>query len=420
MADNKVTPSAVISNDISPDGSPTGNTAAAPLSSQVQKEVQQPPAEKKIESIKDLDKVDDGQQYQPPVKDAKEPTIDDFLDAGAKLVEPKKEIEPIKDKQSPTDDKVIEQPKGDDKQDDKQDDNARDFTGIDEAFVPHFKRMSNEAFNRLKPLYLEHAKTKQEFEQLKEQHKKTAEEFESFKKNGPQIPENYYDHPQAFVLTPEFTSKLQQTQDSELIYNHWTKQLDKIAAGEKEVDILDIDRRTGEYYISKSIPADRNAENQISKWKAGAERILVNNQAELQAIQKTFHEKYKQSRGEVSQIENAYFSGLDKPENKQTYDPIIKDTYDKLPPALKLSNGMFIAKALTLLTVFGNLLKQAAAEKTGQQQQTNGNGNGNTNGQQQRISGPSAGETSGGGARSNTPGSKEVSMDDFEALKNGI
>src|SRR2546422_9275523 len=157
----KVTPAALISTDISADGVPL-KTTAAPVKSTTQ---QDKPSAK---SIQDLEKVDDTKTPEQLAEekieeDNSKVDFDQFLEASGK---PKSEtkVEEKKVETVPKDDKdtSLEQKEKVVTKDEKQkvSDDARDYSEIDEKDVSHFKRMSNDAFNALKPIYKEYKKLK--------------------------------------------------------------------------------------------------------------------------------------------------------------------------------------------------------------------------------------------------------------------
>jgi len=120
---------------------------------------------------------------------------------------------------------------------------SRTLDDIDENDRPLFKAMSNETFNKLKPIYLEHKQLKQENESLKESRKKEAVTI--------------YGHPKSFTLTKEYETQLNDYNLSEKIKSHWSLQAAKVSRGEKWQD-LDMDPKTGKLVLSE--PKESNAE----------------------------------------------------------------------------------------------------------------------------------------------------------------
>jgi len=123
---------------------------------------------------------------------------------------------------------------------------SRTLDEIDENDRPLFKAMSNETFNKLKPIYLEHKQLKQENEALKESKKKDVATI--------------YGHPKSFSLTKEYETHLNDYNLSERIKSHWSLQASKVSRGEKWQD-LDMDPKTGRLVLSE--PKESNAEAEV-------------------------------------------------------------------------------------------------------------------------------------------------------------
>ncbi len=120
---------------------------------------------------------------------------------------------------------------------------SRPLDDVDEIDRPLFKAMSNETFNKLKPIYLEHKQQKAEIETLKEARKKETSTI--------------YGHPKAFSLTKEYQQHENDYNLSERIKSHWALQSAKVSRGEKWQD-LDMDPKTGKLILSE--PKESNAE----------------------------------------------------------------------------------------------------------------------------------------------------------------
>ncbi len=266
---------------------------------------------------------------------------------------------------------------------------ARDLTGIDAAHHEHFKRMSNESFNALKPIYLENAQLKQAL----------AEKS----KGG--LPDSYYEHETAYVLTPEFASESAKVTDAEAIYNHYAQQANALANGSKTYTIVQRDAQ-GNLVTSAPIQADRNTALQIQRAEQQAYTQYLNAQAALNAIGTMHKQRATEARGQLVELENKGFPALAKPELK----PVIADTITKLLPKAYHNNPLAPMLAKAVLTIMDQGQKLAAQQ--GQTQQTQ---------QKVQTRQPTAAEIAGGGATQQQQGkSDEVTFDDFKRAKAGL
>lgn len=397
---SKATPNVVLMNDISPDGIPTGTTAKTSIREQ-QQVIPEPVKEEKVVDAKSEKKIDDKTKEEPEID------INDFLDITGKKhikTEKKAEDKKVDEKIDPKpDDKIVEL-----------DPNTRQFEGIEEHLVPHFKKMSNDAFNTLKPILQEFKKLKQEVPAKDAQITKLQAEFEALQKNGPQIPETYTEHPDAYLLTPEFKQGLGQIQDAQLILNHWTKQLAEVEGGATEIDVLGLNKETGEYYVSHRAKVDKTTENTLIRYQMHAQQALDNSRAQVATVQATHQAKHQESNKQLEILDSSYFGVFDKTENKAVYEPIIKDTFEKLPMSIPPKTRMFMAKSLTMIVSLSNILKKAAEEKA----KTAPVGDVKVT---KREVQPGAAEAAGdgGGAKTNGANKEEVSFDDFNKVKRG-
>src|SRR5436305_1763019 len=57
--------------------------------------------------------------------------------------------------------------------------------------------------------------------------------LEKAKKGG--IPDSYYEHPNAYVLSPEFTTSSQRVSAAQTILNHWQEQYTELRGGAAEI-----------------------------------------------------------------------------------------------------------------------------------------------------------------------------------------
>lgn len=246
---------------------------------------------------------------------------------------------------------------------DKKAANVRDYSDIEESDVPLFKTMGNDTFNKLKPIYLEHKKIKADIAAKDTELTTTKQQLVDAQKGLVKLPESYYEHPNAVLLTPEFSEKLADVQNANIIYNHWKSELKKVREGAKEINIIGFNQQ-GQLVITNKVAADIDTDDNLREYINHAQTQLVNVQANLKTTQQTFAAKVTEYQNAVKQQEAAYFSGFDKtPEDKKLYDPLIKQHLERLPPPFRASPiASMLAKSLAMNEVLAELIKKASTE----------------------------------------------------------
>lgn len=414
---------------INPDGSINPGPAVQPPPQTQNEPPPQPKADDAPPPKVDAPKVDepkDGDEGEESNVD-----FDQFIEAAGKI--PTGKPQEKKDNLLPSDaDKDKSKDSKTDKDDSKSDDgtdktvnpitkadvSGRDYTGIDETDVPLFKKMGNETFAKLKPVYLENKQLKAEKAEWDGKYKTLNEAHEALKKNGPQFPESYHEHPSAFILSPEFTETAQAIQMAQGVKSHWEQQLDAIAKGAEEIQMLTFNPQTGQYVYGNKIKADKAGELTVMNALNHVSTKIQQYNTDLSVLQKTHGDRHKASISQVAALEEKMFGNLDKPDHKPVYDPLIKSEFDALPSLIKNSPaGKYVAKAHVMLNAFAKLLNQAKEETIQLREQVK-KGGGTTNSGKPRANGGPTGSDIAADSRDKS-GNAEVSITDFESVKGG-
>lgn len=256
-----------------------------------------------------------------------------------KPVDDKPEDKLADNKSATVDDKFIQMPE------------KRDYSGIDEALVPVFKKMGNEFFNNLAPI----AKANVE---LKKTIEATKQETERLKKNA--MPESYYSHPRGYTLTPDFEVAANTAIKAEQIVNHWKTQLEKIEEGESTYRELHINPQNGEFYLSGEVKADKESTEKLRKIVSGSEQQLAGVKNNLVSLASKHNEKYQQAVDAITDFENTSFAYMNG-ENKEKLDPIITDALNKIVPPILQDSPLArpLVKAIFTIQQLGEQLKAA-------------------------------------------------------------
>ena len=388
MADSTKQPSAQsINKDIAPDGTIIGQTGS-PLPPTAPEQSATEPV------VEQADEQSDEQQHVEAAPE-KEFSIEDFKNV---LKTAETEHEEKKDDKKVAAEPVASTDKG------KQD--ARDYSDIDEADKPLFVKMSNESFAKLVPIYKEFKKIKPEYEATKALN-------EQLKKGIVPVPDNYLEHENAFVLTPEFAKASENVNAAQIVYQHWQTQLNKIRGGQETTYTkLHIDPQTGQFYESAPLPIDKNTEAYVTNVVDGARQQLSEKQYAIRQIADTHKLKHQEAIG--------WFANLDKSEifkdfqdpNSQLH-PIVKDTINKFPAPFR-NNPMtkYLVQSMMMNAKLSTIIaKMVAGQK---------NGNGASNGAPVQRQGPSSAEIAGEGGKGVNKPSNEITYEMFQRRKAGL
>lgn len=388
--------------EISPDGVPTGTVVAAPHPSTKPIVQDKPNLEKSV--TPSPDKGNEG----------KDDTIDFSLFQQVKDGIPSAEAKPTKVEDKPIkievkpEDKVEDKIKIDDKVEDKSkvvpqqkvDTDGRDYSEFSDDEKGLFKRMSNEAFNKLKPVYLEH-------KALKSQLEETNKKLEEAQKGIVKLPDNYYEHPQGFILTPDFMSAQSDVNRAEQVFNHWSSQLEKVREGAKEIELLGVDQN-GNFTITSKIPADTTAEIKLQSYFNFAQQQLMNAQASVHSLARNHTTRYTSELNTLKDYEKRAFAAFEDPKNKANLEPLVKSTLEVLPPAFRANPlATMVSKALVTISHLAGIINHLQNTKDKVEDKTVVKG------------GPSAAEAAGDGGGGNKDKENEVSIDDFNRVKSG-
>lgn len=201
---------------------------------------------------------------------------------------------------------------------------GRDFSGLEENEVPLFKRMSNSAFAYLKPKLLE-AKSKAVAL------KNLETEVANLRVGKVTLPDNYYQHPQAYLLTPEAGEAAKVIDTFTSYQNHWENQLLAVKQGKDWVDL--VKGADGSIVYSAPQPATPQAELAITKWMNHAARQIGEAQGKMTSLQQTHTQRYQESEGIIKGASKEYFGYLDDAKHpaRATYEQVLA----KFPSAYK-------------------------------------------------------------------------------------
>ena len=334
--------------------------------------------------------VDPPEKKEEP-KEEPFPDFNEFLDPRLvdKVKEPEKPVTPVVTPPAPAPTEPAK----------------RDYSDLPPEVQPLFKSMSNDAFNKLKPIYL----NAQKLEQAKVEAERRIAEL-----SANRLPENYYENDRAFVLTPEFTQAAQAAQRASAIKQHWNDQLVRIRTGE-DIQNLTVNEK-GEMQVSGPIKVTPQIEAQVLSLLSQAQTAEAQHSAVLEQLAAQHKTKHTEAKSWLAQYEKESFSHFDDPKNeiarKMAEDTVrqFHSAYRSNPLALPL------AKAMVSLTGLANMVRalqqQAAAPKAAA---TTVNGK-PVSQADVRAAGPTATGMASGGKSSDST----ITLEDFERVMQGV
>ena len=295
---------------------------------------------------------------------------------------------------------------------------GRDYSDIPEEEKPLWRKMSNDSFNQILPKVKELKVIKVSLAKKEEEFSTLRTQLEEAQKGIVRLPENYNEHPAAFVLTPEFKQISNNVNIAQQVYSHWEEQLIAVKGGAKEISILGNDNN-GNIIETGKQPVDERTELMLGRLISGSDRQLANEQARLNMLAQSHSAKASEVKQWVQAQEKDAFAVFEVPDNKTKMTPIINDTISKFPAALQSNILMSsYAKALITISTLRGMLEQAKAA-----QLANGNGGGTAKvAATIKNNGPTAGEIAGGGGATTQTktAAQQVNLDDFRRAKGEI
>jgi hypothetical protein len=155
--------------------------------------------------------------------------------------------------------------------------------------------MSNEArefavarFNELETAKGELVQTKQQLE----------------KAQSSALPQGWYEHEHAYVLSPEFAQVNQEINNLNTHLRHYVAQLTKIKNQEQWQDIQ-MDPQGNTTLVTKE--ADAVSDVEITNRMAALNSHIQQRRDYLQSVQANFKQGVAQAKGAIAQVENTYF-----------------------------------------------------------------------------------------------------------------
>lgn len=218
--------------------------------------------------------------------------------------------------------------------------NARDYTGLADDEVAIFKKMSNESFNKLKPVFIEH-------KQLKEDKGRLEEQLKMHQERNPALDF----HPQAFVLNPEFQKKSSEIQSIQEELGYWRDSLEAMQDGKSGINI--IRGQDGKLMNGGEIaPNSRNIQYVIERITDLSTNVRLA-QGEIKSIVESHKNRHLEVTNGLKDFEEKMFPMFKEDSFKKQFDAVSKQV-----PSVFHSNPMTPALVKSFI-----LINQLLAER---------------------------------------------------------
>jgi hypothetical protein len=225
---------------------------------------------------------------------------------------------------------------------------GRSYEGLDENEVRIFKRMSNDAYNHLFPIYKEWKTQRDEVPKLREDLKKLQGT-------------SYYDHEQAYQLAPEYHQMTAAATRLEQEGEFWQQQLANVEAGQPYQDLM-FDSASGKYSLTAPADPSPQAKAYILNKLTQSHTLRGQITNELQQFQGTFrtqHQNYLQS---LNSTRDKVLEGVD-PATRKALEKAAETKLELWPMGMRQRPEVKIAAELMVIN--DGLLK-LLMEKEGQ------------------------------------------------------
>ncbi len=233
---------------------------------------------------------------------------------------------------------------------------TRDYTGFSDDQVKILKSMSNEAFAYVAPL-------------LKAPKQAAA----------PPTNQQFFQHPQAFVLHPYYQRITSVGQNADAEANAWMEQLVKIESGEEWTPLIGVDQKTGKFIYGDARKPSIQDKEAVRSSMMRCQQVSQGAKAQLQIMPQQFQQQANTDLQLINQERAKRFDWVADPKlldfemdldgiGKKKVGDIRNDfvslfpAYHRQTPGVEVAADLFVA-----LQVYAQRLKEAESNATVQQ-----------------------------------------------------
>lgn len=264
-----------------------------------------------------------------------------------------------------------------------------DLTGIDKESFPILRKMDKDAREWVKARIRENTELK-----------------EKLKQSPNNLPANWFDHEEAYILHPEFRKNIALVGQVTKEVNYWKEQLVKVRKGEKWHDLT----ATKDGLVTEEMLPDVNAEDELQSRIREGERLYREYNAQAYNIKSLFEQQRNQSQQVIKAIEEKFFPQYreDKKFDENKYVKQMRSTLQQFNQGNNILAGF-----LTNLYRFALERCDELAERENEQKDK-------VEQEKERVkAGPTSSEIQGGKTKPLTEEEKPFDFSAFEKIKKG-
>ena len=234
---------------------------------------------------------------------------------------------------------------------------ARDFAGLSQDEVAIFQKMSNAAYDKLRPVYDAHKKIVERETQLKAREDSVTNA----------LPKGVFDHEQAYTLAPQFNQLASTVQKLEFERGYWATQFAAIEVGEDYKPLM-IDAK-GNYVEGKPQRATPAAKAEVMNNMTLATQLHSQHQQQLQQVQQSFTNRRAELVRGIQGHEKTLFGFLEAADNP--YKTVVQEVLNAIPEEFRDHPlASWVAKSMATIKAQADLnaklTKQVSARQDAQ------------------------------------------------------
>lgn len=225
---------------------------------------------------------------------------------------------------------------------------ARDYSDIDPADVPLFKKMANDSFLKAKEWYKAQRDNNTKFTELETNFNKIKDQ-------------QFWSHPEAYRLSEDYNKASAEYQAAATISNYWTEALAAVRAGNPIKDLTTDDK--GNFMLGQELQPSPQLESKILQTLVKTSGIMQNAEQRLAGAKDTFGNRYKQFEGFLGQVESNLLGEVRK---NPEFQKLESGMLNLMPPELRGT------KQFQLIAGMGAFIKALTGELTKMKAQLEG------------------------------------------------
>lgn len=279
---------------------------------------------------------------------------------------------------------------------------GRDYSGFDAEETEALKHVGNKSFASIAPkLRLLKAITG-------EVEKKNAE-IAQLKTGKQMLPDNYFEHPQAFILTKDYNENAGYLNQATQVQRHWQQQMANIRKGEPWISLEGFDKNGRAVYSDKKV-ADVDSEMEVMGYLQHSINQVGDFQKKVMGIESSFRDRHSKAVEVLKKAEKDNFSVYDEPNHP--WKPVVEHMMQQIPSEFR-NNPMapLLAKAGTAVLQMGKVLRETQTKLA--ELEKNGAGKVTPNESKQGQAGPTASSISANGGSGKQESTLGTDINDF-------